>query len=292
MPGPADAPAIRARNLRKDFGRVRALDGVSLEVPRGRIYGLLGPNGAGKTTLIRLLTGATRPTAGETEVFGLPVPGRRREVRARLGYMPQVPALYGDLTVRENAAFFGKAHPLDDPPARVAAALAFVGLADLADRKTDTLSGGQKQRCSLACAMVHDSELLLLDEPTAGVDPLLKETFWKGFRNLAARGVTLLVSTHQVDESVACDRLCVLRGGRVVVEDTPAGLLARGGAEVEIAAGGATRAHRLEDYPAELPRLLAAHGLTGVDAIRVRPDGFEAVLLRLLREKGPGEDRP
>ncbi|MBP7868003.1 MAG: ABC transporter ATP-binding protein [Acidobacteria bacterium] len=291
MPAEADGPAIRARGLRKDFGKVRALDGVSLEVPRGRIYGLLGPNGAGKTTLIRLLTGAARSTAGEAAVFGLPVPDRKRAVRARLGYMPQAPALYGDLTVRENVAFFGRAHALDDPPARVAAALAFAGLADLADRRADTLSGGYRQRCSLACAMVHDPELLLLDEPTAGVDPLLKEAFWKGFRDLAARGVTLLVSTHQVDEALACDRLCVLREGRVVVEDTPGGLLARGGAEVEITAGGETFARRLADYPAELPRLLARYGLSAdVRAIRVRPDGFEAVLLRLLREDG--EDRP
>ncbi len=290
--GPAPEPAIRVSNLTKKFGRITALDGVDLCVPRGSIVGLLGPNGAGKTTLIRVLVGAVRAAGGSVEVLGRPMPAGARAVRSRAGYMPQTPTLYGDLTVRDNVAFFGSAHLRKNLSARVSEVLAFVGLAGQADRKVDTLSGGWKQRCSLACAMVHEPELLLLDEPTSGVDPILKEAFWKGFRELADRGTTILISTHHGSESLACDRICVLREGRLVAQDTPAGFMARGGATVELNIGGEWRRHRLEENAETgLPRLLAGYGLAeNVGAVRVVPDSFDEVILRLLRSRNGQED--
>ncbi len=175
-------PAIAISGLFKNYGRVKALQGLDLTIEAGQIYGLLGPNGSGKSTLIKTLVGAVKPTAGKVLVLGQAMPQKARSVRGRLGYMPQNPALYGDISVRANVKFFARAHKLDRLEERIDQVLAFVGLADLAGRKTETLSGGLKQRCSLACALVHEPELLLLDEPTAGVDPVLKEGFWKYFQ--------------------------------------------------------------------------------------------------------------
>lgn len=217
--------AIEARDVRKRFGEVVALDGLDLAVPPGQIYALLGPNGAGKTTFIRSLVGLVRPDAGELRVLGAPMP--QRDVLADIGYMTQAAALYGDLSVEENVRFFARIVGRGDPEA----ALRFVELWDRRDSVTATLSGGMRTRLSLACTVVHRPRLLLLDEPTVGVDPQLRAQLWDGLRAMAADGVTILVSSHVMDEAERADRLGLVLGGRLLAEGTVPELLARAGVD-------------------------------------------------------------
>ncbi|MGI8586104.1 MAG: ABC transporter ATP-binding protein [Chloroflexia bacterium] len=220
----ADAGAVvEAAGLVKQFGAVRALDGLDLTVPAGMIYGLLGPNGAGKTTLIRTLVGLVRPDAGTLRVLGHAMPGGAAAIRAATGYMTQVPALYGDLSVQENLEFFARVFGLDDTTARkarIGEVLDLVELSGRASTPVGNLSGGMRQRVSLACALVHHPRLLLLDEPTVGVDPQLRHSFWTYFRSLVDGGVTIVVSSHVMDEAERCDRLGLMRAGRLLAEGT------------------------------------------------------------------------
>jgi len=220
-PAGPTVPAIRAVGLSKSFGEIRAVDDVTFDLAPGRIYGLLGPNGSGKTTLIRLLTGLTRPTAGAAEVLGVPMPSRTN--LARIGYMTQSDGVYPALTAGENATFFAAAYGVRGRAA-VDDALAVVDLADRRDAITATMSGGQRRRLSLACALVHRPAVLFLDEPTVGVDPLLRVQFWTHFRSLAAGGVTVVVSSHVMDEADRCDELLFMRSGRVIARGTAASL--------------------------------------------------------------------
>jgi ABC-2 type transport system ATP-binding protein len=206
---------VTTQALHKHFGPLRAVDGVNLTVQAGEIYGLLGPNGSGKTTLIRLIAGLLTPTSGSATVLNHPMPDK--SILARVGYMTQASALYEDLTIRENVAFFAKMCG-GVSRARVDAAIALVGLRDRADSLVRTLSGGMKQRASLACALAHCPRLLLLDEPTVGVDPQLRATFWTHFRRLADEGATLIVSSHVMDEAERCDRLGFMRRGSLLAE--------------------------------------------------------------------------
>ena len=220
--------AIRAVDLVKRFGTVTAVDGMSFDLAPGQIYGLLGPNGSGKTTLIRLLTGMTKPTAGHAEVLGVRMPDRPN--LARIGYMTQGDGIYPALTAGENATFFAAVYGVEDA-ARVTEALALVGLADRRGTVAATLSGGQRRRLSLACALVHRPPVLFLDEPTVGVDPLLRVQFWGHFRALADAGTTIVVSSHVMDEADRCDELLFVRDGRVIARG--------GGAELRAEAGTA-----------------------------------------------------
>jgi ABC-2 type transport system ATP-binding protein len=219
---------VVTRSLSKSFGAVRAVDRVDLAIEAGEIYGLLGPNGSGKTTLIRLMLGLLRPDAGSVEVLGRAMPAK--DVLARAGYMTQASALYADLTVRENLAFFAEMCG-GATRRRIDEVLALVELGDRAGSLVRTLSGGMRQRASLACALVHRPRLLLLDEPTVGVDPQLRAAFWDYFRRLAAAGTTLIVSSHVMDEAERCDRLGFLRGGRLLAEGNAAELRAGTGAD-------------------------------------------------------------
>ena len=226
-PGETDAgPAIRASGLAKAFGALRAVDGVTFDLGPGRIYGLLGPNGSGKTTLIRLLAGLTVPTAGWAEVLGTRMPSR--PVLNRIGYMTQADGVYTALTVSENLRFFGAVYGVDgDGPA--ADALAVVDLADRKESIVGTLSGGQRRRLSLACALIHRPPVLFLDEPTVGVDPLLRVQFWSHFRALADAGTTIVVSSHVMDEADRCDELLFVRSGRITARGSGADIRARAG---------------------------------------------------------------
>lgn len=217
--GPASGsqPAIRATGLAKEFGPIRAVDDVTFDLEAGRIYGLLGPNGSGKTTLIRLLMGLTRATAGRAEILGVAMPSRAN--LSRIGYMTQSDGVYPALSVEENVRFFATTYGVTEPDAVVAA----LGVVDLADRRaslTSTLSGGQRRRLSLACAIVHRPPILFLDEPTVGVDPLLRSAFWSHFRALADGGVTIVVSSHVMDEADRCDQLLFIRSGRIIATGT------------------------------------------------------------------------
>jgi ABC-2 type transport system ATP-binding protein len=221
-------PAIRAVGLVKRFGAVTAVDGMTFDLAPGRIYGLLGPNGSGKTTLIRLLTGMTMATEGHAEVLGVRMPSRAN--LARIGYMTQSDGIYPALTAGENARFFAAAYGARDRAA-VTEALELVELADRTKAIAGTLSGGQRRRLSLACALVHRPPILFLDEPTVGVDPLLRVQFWGHFRELADGGATIVVSSHVMDEADRCDELLFMRAGRVIARGSGADLRSQAGTD-------------------------------------------------------------
>lgn len=213
--------AIDVRGVAFSYGRLAVFHGLDLSVPRGMAYGLLGPNGAGKSTLMRLLVGRLRPARGDIRVLG---EAPRPALTSRIGYMPQAAALYPELSARENIDFFARMYGLfngRERRDRVEAVLGLVGLSERAGAPVMALSGGMRQRVSLACALVHEPALLLLDEPTVGLDPELRAGFWDHFRLLAAGGVTLLISSHTMDDAAHCDRLAFLHGGRVVAEGAP-----------------------------------------------------------------------
>ncbi len=219
---------IEARGLSRSFGRRVAVDRVDLSVRRGEVFGFLGPNGAGKSTLIRLLVGLLKPTAGSARVLGLALPAEAERLRAEVGYMTQRFSLYEDLTVEENLEFAAEVFGLEarERPLRIAETLERFDLAERRDQRPATLSGGWKQRLALAVATVHRPQLLVLDEPTAGVDPDRRRGFWAEIFELAAEGATVLVSTHYMDEAVRCHRVCMLIRGRPVAIGSPAELTA------------------------------------------------------------------
>ncbi len=284
---PRDA-AVQVSGLRKTYaGKVEALRGIDLRIRRGEIFGLIGPNGAGKSTLIRTLVGALRPTEGSVAVLGLDPLADRWELRRRIGYMPQEPALYEDLSARRNIEFFAAAHPVEGLRDLVADALELVDLVDRAQDPVRTLSGGMKQRVSLACALAHRPDLLFLDEPTSGVDPELRASFWASFRDLARRGVTVIVSTHQMPEALECDRVAVLRQGRVLVSEDPRVLAASGTTTVRIRRGDAVETHIVDDYRHELAPLLCSG--PPADEVELIPETMEQIVLRLIRD---GADAP
>jgi ABC-2 type transport system ATP-binding protein len=212
----AEAFAVDVEGLRKNFGALRALDGVDLRIRPGEIYGLLGPNGAGKTTLIRAIVGLVAPDAGTVTVLGRRMPDV--DNLRNVGYMTQAAALYPGLSIAENVEFFaainGAAKGVDE-------VLKLVQLDQRRNSVVATISGGMRQRCSLACALVHKPRLLLLDEPTVGVDPQLRVQFWEEFRKMAASGTTIVVSSHVMDEAERCQRLGLIQFGRVLAEGTP-----------------------------------------------------------------------
>ncbi len=221
-------PVFAAARLVKAFGTLRAVDGLSMAIAPGEIYGLVGPSGSGKTTLIRMLCGLTVPTSGEARLLGREMPRERRAVESRFGYMPQERAVYRDLSIGENLLFFGRIYGMDRRriTARTGELLAMMGLADRAKQRADRLSGGEKQRLSLACTLVHEADALLLDEPTIGLDPALRAEFWDHFRDLCGRGRTLLVSTHYLHEADRCLRVGLMQRGRLAAEGTPTELRA------------------------------------------------------------------
>jgi len=220
---------IRARGLTRRFGDLVAVDRVDLDVPAQRVYGFLGPNGSGKSTTIRMLCGLLTPSAGEIEVLGLRIPSRAEELRRHIGYMTQKFSLFDDLTVRENLEFMAAVQ--DVPRARMRARIDTLveeyRFGAMQRQLAGTLSGGQKQRLALAAAVVHEPQLLFLDEPTSAVDPESRRDFWEKLFELADAGATLLVSTHYMDEAERCHRLAILDHGRLVADDTPQALTAR-----------------------------------------------------------------
>jgi ABC-2 type transport system ATP-binding protein len=277
----AGTPAVEFERVRKVFGESVAVDGLDVRIAEGSIHGLLGPNGSGKTTCIRALCGLLQPTSGLVRLLGADARADRARLRPQLGYMPQRPALYEELTARENLEFFARGQSVEDPLARAGELLELVDLAQRGDDPVYGFSGGMKQRVSLACAMVHRPPVLLLDEPTAGVDPLLRRRMWETFGSLRDRGITLVVSTNQLDEALHCDRLAVLRDGRLLAESTPRALLDRGRARVTLRRDGEVETLELADYEHALPALLAGGG---VDWVRVERDTLEDVMLALVEE--------
>ncbi len=213
--------AIELRSLSKKFGEITAVNSVSLQVHRGEMFALVGPDGAGKTTIIRMLCGITVPTGGELSVLGFDVKKQTEEVRKRIGYLSQKFSLYGDLTVDENIEFFAEIHGVKNYKPRRNELLEFTRLTPFRTRLADKLSGGMKQKLALACTLIHTPELILLDEPTTGVDPVSRRDFWKVLSSLLKSGITIIMTTPYLDEAERCSRVALMNEGKILVADTP-----------------------------------------------------------------------
>ena len=281
--------AIEVAGLTKKYGRIEALRGVDLCVRRGAVFGLVGPNGAGKTTLIKALVGALRPSGGEVRVLGLNPLEDRAELRRRIGYMPQFPALYEDLSARDNVGFFAAAHRTPDLRKKIDEVLEFTDLAARAKDPVHTFSGGMKRRVSLACALVHRPEVLFLDEPTAAVDPYLRSRFWKTFRELAAAGTTLFISTHLMDEAMLCDRIAILRKGRIIASDAPRDILEEGKTRLVVGRARCEEEQTIGGHPEDLAVALHPYGLKpDITAVDIHTDSLETVVLSLIEKEEVG----
>ncbi len=220
---------IETSDICKNYGDLKAVNNLNLSVSQGEVYGLLGPNGSGKTTAIKLLTGLILSTSGTATVLGHKIPSK--SVLNDIGYMPQETAIYLDNTVHENILLFGEIYGLtrDQIAEREVELLDFVELSERRDSIASTLSGGMKHRLSLACAMIHRPKLLFLDEPTVGVDPELRATFWEYFEEMARDNITVLITTHYMDEASHCSRVGLMRSGQLIAEDEPERLKASTG---------------------------------------------------------------
>ncbi len=283
--------SIAADRLTRRFGDFTAVDQVTFEVARGEIFGYLGANGAGKSTTIRMLTGLLAPTGGRGVVAGHDVAGEPEAVKASIGYMSQKFSLYLDLPVRENLLFFGGAYGLSGRAlrARADAVLELTGLGELQAAVTGSLPGGIRQRLALACAVLHQPEVVFLDEPTAGVDPVARRAFWRLIRDLAREGTTVFVTTHYLDEAEYCRRIGLMVDGRLVALDTPAELkrawvpervlLARGRG---VSAAGAALAAR--------PGVRAVEPFGSGLHLRVEPAAWSAEAVRSALRAAGAED--
>ena len=213
--------AIKINNIKKNYGEVSALKGISLDVVLGEMFGLVGPDGAGKTTTIRLLCGLLAPSDGSAELFGLDLVKDKNKIQKHIGYLSQKFSLYGDLTIDENIEFFADLHGVKDYQARRNELLEFTRLTPFRNRLADNLSGGMKQKLALACTLIHKPKIIFLDEPTTGVDPVSRRDFWKILSNLQKDGATIFMSTPYLDEAERCNRVALLNNGEVLSFDTP-----------------------------------------------------------------------
>ncbi|MGD1448329.1 ABC transporter ATP-binding protein [Vibrio harveyi] len=226
--------AIQAENVVKKFGDFTAINNITLNVPKGSIYGFLGPNGCGKSTTIRVLTGLLSPSEGNVDVLGLEIPRQSELLRLKIGYMTQKFSLYDDLSVQENLEFIGQIFGMDTKAlkARIEEQLATYGLDQLRKQRVGGMSGGQKQRLSLAAATMHKPELLFLDEPTSAVDPENRREFWEQLFDLSDQGTTILVTTHYMDEAERCHRLAIMEAGEIRADGEPEQLMAQMGVNI------------------------------------------------------------
>jgi len=310
---PATEPVVAMDEVTRHYGGLTALDGVTLRVDAGSIVGVIGPSGSGKTTLVRTLTGTLRPTAGTVRVLGEDPLKFRSRTRARIGYMPQNFVLYEELTAAENLSFVASLYGLlwNRRRVRVRQMLELVELWDARNRRARQLSGGMQRRLELACALVHDPILIFVDEPTAGLDPVLRQTIWTEFRRLRDAGRTLVVTTQYVGEAEYCDRVAVLAEGQLLAFEEPETLRRQvvGGEVIELETSRAFDAAALsdvegvlsvrqsgprrvlvtaDDASAATPRLIevvATHGVHVVSSSEYRPS-FDEVFAELVQRKG------
>jgi len=276
---PDTTAAVLMTGVVRRYGETTALADLSLEVTRGEMFGLIGPDGAGKTTAIRLICGLLHPDAGRIRVLGRDPVREHRALTERVGYLSQRFSLYGDLTIDENIAFFAEIHGLRDYRGRRDQLLEMTQLLPFRGRLAAQLSGGMKQKLALACTLVHEPELILLDEPTTGVDPVSRREFWKLLAEFLERGVTIVMSTPYLDEAERCTRVALVHEGRVLASDEPARLRALiGGPMLEVMAGTVPSAAALvqplpgvvdvQTFGERLHVTLAAHQPAAVDAFR------------------------
>ncbi|HCG7970473.1 TPA: ABC transporter ATP-binding protein [Vibrio parahaemolyticus] len=226
--------AIQAQNVVKKFGDFTAINNITLNVPKGSIYGFLGPNGCGKSTTIRVLTGLLSPSEGSVDVLGLEIPKQSEQLRLKIGYMTQKFSLYDDLSVQENLEFIGQIFGLSSKSLkeRIEEQLTTYGLDQLRKQRVSGMSGGQKQRLSLAAATMHKPELLFLDEPTSAVDPENRRDFWEQLFDLCDKGTTILVTTHYMDEAERCHRLAIMESGEIRADGEPEQLMEQMGVNI------------------------------------------------------------
>lgn len=225
--------AISIKNLTKKFGTFTAVDDISFDIPRGKIFGFLGPNGSGKSTTIRMICGVIRPTSGEGKVLGYDLVKESEDIKQNIGYMSQKFSLYEDLTVEENLDFYGNIYMLSKEKLKERKK-ELIDMANLKGKEKSlagTLSGGWKQRLALGCALIHSPKLLILDEPTAGVDPVSRREFWNSISNLVTEGITVLVTTHYMDEASICDVIGFIYNSKLITIDTPQELYKKHGTE-------------------------------------------------------------
>ena len=216
---------IHTEHVSRQFGRISVLDRISLQVARGEIFGLLGPSGAGKTTLVKLIAGIDEASSGEVRVLGSRMP--KLDTLRRIGYMAQSEALYADLTAKENLQFFASLYGLSGAARRrrIAETIELVNLSEYMNRQVHRFSGGMKRRLSLAAALLHEPEVLILDEPTVGIDPALRQSIWRKLAELSELGTTVIVTTHVMDEAYKCRRLGMIRDGRLIATGSPQQLM-------------------------------------------------------------------
>ena len=269
--------AIETTNLARSFGAIQAVAGLTMSVPTGRIYGLVGPDGAGKTTTLRLLCGALRPDGGQASVMGIDVARDPEGVRRRIGYMPQRFSLYGDLTVRENLLFFADIYgvPRAEQVSLLERLLAFSRLSKFQNRRADALSGGMKQKLALACVLIHKPDVLMLDEPTTGVDPVSRREFWDIVRDAVNQeGMTVLVSTPYMDEADRCHTVGFMRGGALMATGSPR--------ELQALVSGVVLEVQARPYHEAQVRL---RGIPGVREVQVFGDRLHIVADTALPEE-------
>jgi ABC-2 type transport system ATP-binding protein len=297
--------AIDVRGLTKAFGGRTVVDHVDLAVPRGEVCGFLGPNGSGKTTTIRMLCGLLEVDAGEGTCLGYDIRREARRIKLRVGYMTQRFGLYEDLSIAENLDFIARVYQLDDRRRRVGDALERLGLTSRQKQLAGTLSGGWKQRLALAACLLHDPELLLLDEPTAGVDPKARRDFWREIHALAADGITVLVSTHYMDEAERCHRLVYISYGKMLAAGTAPEVIEQAGLRTWAVHGPrleevlqlaeprgwmavpfGTSLHVSGDRTGDFPRWLAEQDLALAQSVRIEPipTGLEDVFIALTQD--------
>lgn len=213
--------AIKIKELKKSYGAIVAVDGVSYEVNRGEMFGLVGPDGAGKTTTIRMLTGLIKPDSGNAEVLNYDLLKQQKMIKDEIGYLSQKFSLYGDLTIDENIEFFADIHGVKNFKDRRNELLEFTRLTPFRDRLADQLSGGMKQKLALACTLIHKPKIIFLDEPTTGVDPVSRRDFWKILADLQKDGITIFMTTPYLDEAERCNRIALMNNGKIISWDTP-----------------------------------------------------------------------
>ena len=306
----SERPLVAARDLQVRYGATEAVRGLSLEVRPGEVVGLIGPDGAGKTSTLRVLAGLQRASGGGAEAMGADCWVGRRALHHRLGYLAQRFALYGDLTVDENVQFFALMYGVKGWRERRAHLLELVGLGDFRDRIAERLSGGMKQKLALACTLIHSPRMLLLDEPTTGVDPVTRREFWRLLAELVGDGLTLLVATPYLDEAERCTRVVLMHEGRVLADERPAAVpallpgtvvevttsdrtaataaLEASPEVVDVAVFGTTLHARLDGDGEAVANVRDALAAAGIDAeVRSIRPGLEDAFLYLTRSTAP-----
>jgi ABC-2 type transport system ATP-binding protein len=304
--------AVQFVDVRKSFGTTKAVDGLSFDVIRGEMFGVIGPDGAGKTTSLRLICGLLAPDAGRVTMLGVEPFRDRRTATAAIGYLSQRFSLYGDLSIDENIAFFAEIHGVRDFAARRTRLLELTGLAKFRDRLADRLSGGMKQKLALACTLVHEPRMLVLDEPTTGVDPVSRREFWKLLAEFLSQGLTIVMATPYLDEAERCARVALVSEGRLLALDEPANLAAAmSGTILEIVATPARQALQIlrarlgrervqlfgdrlhvrvdrEAESGELMAELARQGLSGASVRAIVPTLEDVFIERLAIARAAG----